>query len=53
MVETWHHTYRTVEEAEFKYQHVLNSDVEKLDSMPYAEMLQKNVDLFRQHHLLH
>lgn len=53
MVETWHHTYRTAEEAEFKYQYVLNSDVEKLDSMPYDDMLEKNIQLFRQHHLLH
>jgi hypothetical protein len=50
IVESWHHTYRTKEEANINYKYVLFNDIET--NIPYDEYIRENTNLFEKHHLL-
>jgi hypothetical protein len=51
VVETWHHTYRTVEEAKIPYKYVLHQNIE--DDIKYDDYIRENTALFEKYHLLH
>jgi hypothetical protein len=51
IVESWHHTYRTTEEATFDYKYVLYKDIE-ISMDYYKEYSNKNTIIFETHHLL-
>jgi len=50
VVESWHHTYRTKEEAALPYQYVLKDAIDK--EYPYDDMVRKNTELFVENHML-
>lgn len=50
IVESWHHTYRTKEESEFGYKYILFTDIEK--EAPYDKLLNENISIFENNHLL-
>lgn len=50
IVESWHHTYRTKEEANIKYKYILYNEWEK--NRIYIDYIYKNIKLFKKHHLL-
>uniref|UniRef100_A0A6C0B4D4 Exostosin GT47 domain-containing protein n=1 Tax=viral metagenome TaxID=1070528 RepID=A0A6C0B4D4_9ZZZZ len=57
IVETVHHTYRTQEEKDFDYIYLLANDYDKINEVMnneslYNEMVDKNTELFRKHHML-
>jgi hypothetical protein len=49
IVESWHHTYRTREEAEIPYSYVLYTDI----AGDVSTLEETNTALFKQYHLLH
>jgi hypothetical protein len=51
IVESWHHTYRTVEEAKFDYKYVLYKDIEICMNC-YKEYSNQNVIIFENNHLI-
>jgi len=51
IVESWHHTYRTREEAGVKYKYCLNSDF--TPHIPYDTFVAKNTKKFEKFHMLH
>jgi hypothetical protein len=51
IVESWHHTYRTREEAAIPYHYVLYTDIAKQEDV--SGMEKTNTELFQQFHLLH
>jgi len=54
IVESWHHTYRTKEEADIKYKYILSKNVEKCikKNIPYNNYVNKNTIIFENYHLL-
>jgi len=50
IVESWHHTYRTKEEANIKYKYVLYNEIEK--KIPYNYYVNENTIIFNVYHLL-
>lgn len=57
IVESWHHTYRTVEEASIKYNYVLYNDndtINKLltDNSTYTSLIDVNTGIFKKYHML-
>jgi hypothetical protein len=50
IVETWHHTYRTKEEAELDYKYVLFNEFDK--EINYDDYLHHNIGIFEKYHLL-
>ena len=50
IVETWHHTYRTKEEAQLNYKYVLYNNIE--EEIPYDEYINENTKIFEKYHLL-
>jgi len=50
IVESWHHTYRTLEEANIKYKYILFNDIEK--EISYDELINDNIQIFEKYHLL-
>ena len=60
VVETWHHTYRTKEEATIKYKFVLSNnwnteivnDNSVYDEYVYDEYVNENSKLFEKNHIL-
>jgi hypothetical protein len=55
IVETWHHTYRTKEESEFKYKYVLFNEIDKYrDNLDvYNALVDANTEIFEMQHLIH
>ena len=51
IVESWHHTYRTSEEAGVKYKYCLHSDFHT--DIPYDMFVCKNTKKFEKIHMLH
>lgn len=49
VVETWHHTYRTPNEANIKYRYVLKDENLWLD---YDKYVEDNTSIFEKYHLL-
>lgn len=53
IVESWHHTYRTRQEADIKYKYVLHQDIEtELGRLNYDEYVNENTRIFETYHLL-
>ena len=52
IVITWHHTYRTAEEATFPYKYVLAGEIEDFIGKPCEDMVEENTKLFQEKHLL-
>ena len=54
IVESWHHTYRTEEEAKLNYKYLLYQTIESTkDSISYEAYIDENTVIFENHHLLH
>jgi hypothetical protein len=50
IVESWHHTYRTKEEADLKYKYILNKNILNKnieDIIDYKEYVNKNIEIFK------
>lgn len=57
IVELKKHTYRTTEESQFQYEHLLSTDIHDInnimnDEIKYNELINKNSTLFELHHKL-
>jgi hypothetical protein len=57
IVESWHHTYRTKEEATLNYKYVLCQDMENIENIKntkvnYEEYVNENENIFQHYHLL-
>ena len=52
VVDSWHHTYRTAEEAVIPYQYVLRDNIDGVKDIDYDDLVNKNTDIFKQYHLL-
>jgi hypothetical protein len=50
VVESWHHTYRTKEEANINYKYLLYEDIEK--DIIYDDYVNENSNIFENYHLL-
>ena len=50
IVESWHHTYRTREEANIKYKYVLYTNIE--NEIIYDDYINENTRLFEKYHML-
>lgn len=50
IVESWHHTYRTKEEADINYKYILYKNIE--EPIPYDDYLKENTNIFETYHLL-
>jgi len=50
IVESWHHTYRTREEADFNYKYVLYQDIE--NDIICDDYVNINTNIFENNHLL-
>jgi hypothetical protein len=50
IVESWHHTYRTKEEANINYKYVLYKNIN--DEINYNEYINENIRIFENYHLL-
>ena len=50
IVESWHHTYRTKEEAEINYKYVLYQNIE--NKIKYEDILNENTKIFEKYHLI-
>jgi hypothetical protein len=52
IVESWHHTYRTKEESEFKYKYVLFNEIDIDSTNTNNDLVDENTKLFETHHLI-
>ena len=53
IVESWHHTYRTKEEAKLKYKYIINQDMENIiNNINYNDYVNENTKIFKNYHLL-
>jgi len=52
IVDSWHHTYRTAEEATIPYQYLLRDKVDQIKDIDYDDLVNKNTEIFKQYHLL-
>lgn len=54
IVKSWHHTYRTKEEAKINYEFILSDDIGNIGNAKYNidEMIKKNTSLFKKYHML-
>ncbi len=53
IVESWHHTYRTKEEANIKYKYILYQDIENVkNDINYDDYVFENTKIFENYHLL-
>jgi hypothetical protein len=53
IVESWHHTYRTKEEAKLKYKYIINQDMENIiNNIDYNDYVNENTKIFKNYHLL-
>ena len=50
LVESWHHTYRTRQEANINYKYVLCENIE--NDINYNEYVNENTNIFEKYHLL-
>ena len=54
IVESWHHTDRTKEEASIKYNYILSTKIEDIDDhLAYDDLVDENTRIFEKYHLLH
>jgi len=52
IVESWHHTYRTKEEANLNYKYILYQDIENIKNINYNDYVDENTRIFVNYHLL-
>lgn len=52
IVESWHHTYRTIEESKIKYEYMLCNNMDQLNNVVYNNLIDKNTLLFNDHHFI-
>jgi hypothetical protein len=53
IVESWHHTYRTTEEANLTYKYILYQDIENIkNNINYDDYVNENTKIFENYHLL-
>lgn len=54
IVESWHHTYRTKEEATLKYKYILYQDIENdiENNITYDDYVNENTKIFVNYHML-
>lgn len=52
IVQSWHHTYRTIEESKINYEYVLADKIESIDDISYNKLVDKNTSIFKNVHLL-
>jgi len=52
VVKSWHHTYRTKEESEIKYNYILESKVDLISDIDYDRLISENTCLFEKFHML-
>jgi len=52
IVESWHHTYRTKEEAKLNYKYILYQDIENIKNINYNDYVDENTRIFVNYHLL-
>jgi hypothetical protein len=52
IVESWHHTYRTVAESKIKYKYILQTDTTAITDETYKKLNLENTILFKKHHML-
>jgi hypothetical protein len=53
IVESWHHTYRTKEEAKLNYKYILYKDIENVkNDINYDDYVIENTKIFENYHLL-
>lgn len=50
IVESWHHTYRTKQEANINYKYILYQDIE--NNINYDDYINQNTNIFENYHLL-
>lgn len=48
IVETIHHTYRTIDESKINYRHILSDNI--TTEIPYDEYINENIQLFEKYH---
>lgn len=51
IVESWHHTYRTAEEASYNYKYILYNNIDK--DINYDNYILENTNIFEKYHVLH
>jgi hypothetical protein len=51
VVESWHHTYRTKEEAKIKYKYVLNTDL-IMEEITLNDYINENTKIFEKYHII-
>ena len=53
IVESFHHTYRTCEEATLNYKYILYQDIENVkNDINYDDYINENTKIFKKYHLL-
>ena len=50
IVESWHHTYRTIEEAQINYKYILYNNIE--NEILYDDYINENIKIFEKYHML-
>ena len=50
IVESWHHTYRTKEEAQINYKYILYNNIE--NPILYDDYINENIKIFEKYHIL-
>ena len=54
IVETWHHTYRTKEEAKINHKYVLYENIENIENdINYDNYVNENTIIFENYYLIH
>ena len=51
IVQTWHHTYRTIEESKIPYSYILYDNIQALSDTEYTRLVDNNNSLFKENHL--
>jgi len=54
IVESWHHTYRTIDESQLNYNYILSSNIEQEvnEHLLYNDLVSENTHIFEKHHML-
>ena len=50
IVESWHHTYRTIEESKINYKYLLYQNIE--NEIKYQDYINENIRIFEKYHLI-
>ena len=53
IVESWHHTYRTIEESEINYKYYIYNPKKKKNYNYDKKIIKHNTMIFNKYHLLH